>query len=160
MDKKARAAATGRGITGVTMRHADERVFWWCTTEKFGLGSGGFNLGFGATEVRVVTINQVRECGRVKRTKNGADVESTDGEVCRGQDSIRCHKKGEKRREEAGRLEYAGERTAERLQSGCVGVSLTSHEVQGRISGKIWQESKENQCKKDKTAQMIKEMYR
>jgi len=42
-----------------------------------------------------------------------------------------------KRREEAGRLEYAGERTAERLQSGCVGVLLTSHEVQGRISGKI-----------------------
>jgi len=96
MDKKARATTRGRGITGVTMRHADERVVWWCTIEKFGRGSDGFTLGFGATEVRVVTINQVRECGRVKRMKNGADVESTDGEVCRARiqfDATRKEKK-------------------------------------------------------------------
>ena len=50
---------------------------------------------------------------------------------------------------------------ASEQQKDCrVDALLTSHEVQGRISGKIWQESKENQCKKDKTAQMIKEMYR
>ena len=48
-----------------------------------------------------MTINQVRECGRVKRMKNGADVESTDGEVCRARiqfDATRKEKKGEKRR--------------------------------------------------------------
>jgi len=30
-----------------------------------------------------MSIEHVRECGRVEGMKNGADVESTDGKVCR-----------------------------------------------------------------------------
>jgi len=93
MDEKATAAARGRGITGVTMRHADERVVWWCTIEKFGRGSGRFNLGFGATEVRFVTINQVRERGRVERTEQMLRVQ---GEVCRARIQLSVTKKEKK----------------------------------------------------------------
>jgi len=54
---------------------------------KFSRGSGRFDSGFGETEeVRFMTVNQVRECDRVERMKNGADVESLPG-----QDSIHCH---------------------------------------------------------------------
>jgi len=48
-----------------------------------------------------VSIEHVTECGRVERMKNGADVESTDGEVCWARiqfDVTRKKKKGEKKR--------------------------------------------------------------
>jgi len=51
-----------------------------------------------------VSIEHVTECGRVERMKNGADVESTDGEVCWARiqfDVTRKEKKGEKRTKEA-----------------------------------------------------------
>jgi len=82
-DEEASATARGRGLAGVTMGHADDRVVWWCTIEEFCRGSGGFNPCFGETEeVRVVTISQVRGCGSVERMKNGADIESADSEFC------------------------------------------------------------------------------
>ena len=63
--------------------------------------SGGFNPGFGETEeVRFVTVNQVRECVRVERMKNGTDVKSTDAEVCRARIQFDVTRK-EKRRGEA-----------------------------------------------------------
>jgi len=76
-NQKASATARGRGLAGVTARSADG-VAWWCTTEKFDGGSGGFE------EVMVLSIDQVREHGRVKRMRNGAFTESTDS--LQGQD--------------------------------------------------------------------------
>jgi len=48
-----------------------------------------------------MTVTQVRECGRVERIKNGANVESTDGEVRRARiqfNVTRKEKKGEEKR--------------------------------------------------------------
>ena len=51
---------------------------WRSTVQKF--SSGG---SFSETEkVRVVGVDQIRQCSRMKRMENGADVESAQSEVC------------------------------------------------------------------------------
>ena len=45
-----------------------------------------------------MTVNQVRECVRVERMKNGADVKSTDAEVCRARIQFDVTRKEKKRR--------------------------------------------------------------
>ena len=49
-------------------------------------------VGLVQVSVRFMTVNEVIECGRVERMKNGTDVESTDSEVCQAR--IRCQQKG------------------------------------------------------------------
>jgi len=45
--------------------------------------SGGLCPSFSKAEkVRVMRIDQIRKGGRMKRMKNGADVESADSESC------------------------------------------------------------------------------
>jgi len=99
---------------------ADEGVVWWCITEKFSGCSGGFNPGFDETEeVRVVSIDQVRESNRVEGMKNGADIKSTDSEKFAGPAISSVSPERRKRREADYRSrECAGERTAGRQQTG------------------------------------------
>ena len=50
---------------------------WRSTVQKFSGGGSWFDPGFSETEkVRVVGIDQIRQCSRMKKMENGADVES------------------------------------------------------------------------------------
>ena len=56
---------------------------WRSTVQKFSGGGTGFDPGFSETEkVRVVGVDQIRQCSRMKRVENGADVENAQSEVC------------------------------------------------------------------------------
>ena len=51
--------------------------------QKFSSGGSGFDPSFSKTEkVMVVCIDQIRQCSRMKRLENGADVERGQSEVC------------------------------------------------------------------------------
>ena len=53
------------------------------TVQKFSSGGSGFDPSFSEREnVRVVGVDQIRQCSRMKRLENGADVESAHSEVC------------------------------------------------------------------------------
>ena len=115
--------------------NADERVVWWCTTEKYGGGSGVFNPGFSETkEVRVVSTDQIRQCGRMERMKNGADIESTGSEFRRASIQFNVTRKEEKcekrRTTEAESVPASEQQEDSRLCTDTVGVLMTSHEVQ------------------------------
>jgi len=46
-------------------------------------GGSGFDPSFSETEkVRVVDVDQIRQCSRMKRMENGAAVESAQSEIC------------------------------------------------------------------------------
>ena len=93
-------------------------------------------VGFSKAEkVRVVGVDQIRECSRMKRMENGADVKRAQSEICWARIQFNVTRKEEK-----------GERTAEtecalaskeqkdcRLGRNVVGVLLASREVQGRM---------------------------
>jgi len=50
---------------------------WRGAVQKFSSGGSGFDPSFSKTEkVRVVGVDQIRQCSRMKRLENGADVES------------------------------------------------------------------------------------
>ena len=89
--------------------------------QKFSSGGSGFDPSFSETEkVRVVGVDQIRQCSRMKRMENGADVERAQSEVCwaRIQFNVtRKEGKGEENRTAENRVR-AGERRAERLQTG------------------------------------------
>jgi len=52
--------------------------------EEFCRCGGRFDPGFGdADEIWMVGIDETRQSGRVRVSKNGTDVESTDSEICR-----------------------------------------------------------------------------
>jgi len=56
---------------------------WRSAVQKFSSGGSGFDRSFSKTEkVRVVGVDQIRQCSRMKRLENGADVESAQSEVC------------------------------------------------------------------------------
>jgi len=77
-----------------------------------------------------VTIDRVTEYGRVDRIKNGADIESTDSEVCRAtiQFSVtRKEEKCEKKRSTEAESVLASEHEEDsRLGTDAVRVLLTS----------------------------------
>ena len=53
---------------------------WRGTVQKFGSGGTGFDPSFSKAEkVGVVGVDQIRQCSRMKRMENGADVESAQG---------------------------------------------------------------------------------
>jgi len=55
---------------------------WRSTVQKFSSGGSGFDPSFSETEKgRVVGVDQIRQCSRMKRMENGADVESAQSEV-------------------------------------------------------------------------------
>jgi len=54
---------------------------WRSAVKKFSSGGSGFDPSFSETEkVRVVGIDQIRECSRMKRMKHRVDVESAQSE--------------------------------------------------------------------------------
>ena len=54
---------------------------WRSAVKKFSSGGSGFDPSFSETEkVRVVCIDQIRYCNRMKRMENRADVGSAEGE--------------------------------------------------------------------------------
>ena len=75
---------------------------WRSAVQKFSSGGSGFDPSFSETEkVMVVGVDQIRQCSRMKRMENGADVESAQSEVCwaRIQFSVtRKEEKGEEKR--------------------------------------------------------------
>ena len=82
-DEEAGATASGRVIARVITRDACEGAVCRGAVCKFSRGSGGLYPSFSEAEkVRLMRIDQIREGGRMKRMKNGADVESADSESC------------------------------------------------------------------------------
>ena len=54
---------------------------WRSAVQKFSSSGGGFDPSFSKAEkVRVVGVDQIRQCSRMKRLENGADVESAERE--------------------------------------------------------------------------------
>ena len=54
---------------------------WRSAVQKFSGGGSGFDPSFSETEkVRLVCIDQIGQCSRMKRVENRADVESAESE--------------------------------------------------------------------------------
>ena len=111
---------------------------WRSTAQKFSSGGSGFDPSFSETEkVRVVGVDQIKQCSRMKRMENGADVDSAQSEVCwaRIQFNVaRKEEKGEEKRTAETECALAREEQKDcRLGRNAVGVLLASREVQGRM---------------------------
>ena len=82
-------------------------------------------------------VDQTRQCSRMKRMKNGADVESAQSEVCwaRIQFNVtRKEEEGEEKRTAETECTLVCEEQKDcRLGRNAVGVLLASREVQGRM---------------------------
>ena len=56
---------------------------WRSAVQKFSSGGSGFDPSFSKTEkVRVVGVDQIRQCSRMKRMENGEEVESALSKIC------------------------------------------------------------------------------
>ena len=103
----------------------------------FSSGGSGFDPSFSKAEkVRIVGVDQIRQCSRMKRLENGADVESAQSEVCWAKiqfNVTRMEEKGEKRTAETECALASEEQKDCRLGRNAVGVLLVSREVQGRM---------------------------
>ena len=110
---------------------------WGSTAQKFSSGGSGFDPSFSETEkVSVVGVDNIRQCSRMKRMENGADVETAQSEICwtRIQFNVtRKEEKGEKRTAETECALASKEQKDCRLGRNAVGVLLASREVQGRM---------------------------
>jgi len=111
---------------------------WRGAVQKFSSGGSGFDPSFSKTEkVRVVGVDQIRQCSRMKRLENGADVERAQSEVCWARiqfNVIRKNEKGEEKRTAETECALAGKEEKDcRLGRNAVGVLLASGEVQGRM---------------------------
>ena len=111
---------------------------WRSTVQKFSRGGSGFDPSFSETEkVRVVGVEKIRQCSRMKTMENGADVKSAQSEICwaRIQFNVtRKEEKGEEKRTAETECALASEEQKDcRLGRNAVGVLLASREVQGRM---------------------------
>jgi len=108
-----------------------------CAVQKFNSGGSGFDPSFSKAEkVRIMGVDQIRQCSRMKRLENGADVESAHSEVCWARiqfNATRKEEKGEKRTAETECALASKEQKDCRLGRNAVGVLLASGEVQGRM---------------------------
>ena len=96
--------------------------------------SSGFNPSFSKAEkVRIVGVDQIRQCSRMKRLENGADVESAQSEVCRVRiqfNVTRKEEKGEEKRTAETECALASKEQKDcRLRRNAVGVLLASGEL-------------------------------
>ena len=67
------------------------------TFQKFSSGGSGFDPSSSKAEkVRIVGVDQIRQCSRMKRLENGADVESAQSEVCWARIQFNVTRKEEK----------------------------------------------------------------
>ena len=70
---------------------------WRSAVQKFSSDGSGFDPSFSMTEkVRIVGVDQIRQCNRTKRMENGADVESAQSEVCWARIQFNVTRKKEK----------------------------------------------------------------
>jgi len=111
---------------------------WRSTVQKFSSGGSGFDASFSKTaKVRVVGVDQIRQCSRVKMMENGEDVQSAQNEVCWARiqfDVTRKEEKGEEKRTAETECALASEEQKNcRLSRNAVGVLLASHEVHGMM---------------------------
>jgi len=111
---------------------------WRTAVQKFSSGGSGFDPSFSKTEkVRVVGVDQIRQCSRMKRLENGADVDSAQSEVswARIQFNVtRKNEKGEEKRTTETECALASKEQKDcRLGTNAVGVLSASGEVQGRM---------------------------
>jgi len=111
---------------------------WRGAVQKFSSGGSGFDPSFSKTEmVRVVGVDQIRQCSRMKRLENGADVESAHSEVCwaRIQFNVtRKNEKGEEKRTAETECALTSKEQKDcRLGRNAVGVLSANGEVQGRM---------------------------
>ena len=82
-NKESCATARGRDDVRAITGSADQRVVWRGTVQKFSSGGSGFDPSFSEAEkVRIVGVDQIRQCSRMKRLENGANVESAHSDVC------------------------------------------------------------------------------
>jgi len=89
---------------------------WRSAVQKFSSGGSGFDPSFSETEkVRVVGFDKIRQCCRMNRMENGADVESAQSEICWARIQFNVARKKGRRR---GNGVRAGEQRAERRQIG------------------------------------------
>jgi len=107
---------------------------WRSTVQKFSSGGSGFDPIFSETEkVRVVGVYKIRQCSRMKRMENGADVESAHSEICwaRIQFSVtRKEEKGEEKLTAETECALASEVQKDcRLGRNAVGVLLASRDT-------------------------------
>ena len=73
---------------------------WRGTVQKFSSDVNGFDPSFSKAEkVGVVGVDQIRQCSRMKRLENGADVESAQSEVCWARIQFNVTRKEEKSEE-------------------------------------------------------------
>jgi len=110
---------------------------WRSVVQKFSSGGSGFDPSFSKTEkVRSVGVDQIRQCSRMKRMENGADLESAQSEVCWAiQFNVtRKEEKGEEKWTTETECALASKEQKDcRLGRNEVGVLSASHEVQGRM---------------------------
>jgi len=111
---------------------------WSSAVQKFSCGGSGFDPSFSKTEeVRVVGVDQIRQCSRLNRMENGADVESAQSEVCWAGiqfNVTRKKEKGEEKRTAVTDCALASKEQKDcRLGRNAVGVLSASGEVQGRM---------------------------
>ena len=110
---------------------------WRGTVQKFSSGGSGFDPSFSKAEkVRIVGVDQIRQCSRMKRMENGADVESAQSEVCWARIQLMSPERRKKARRSGLRKECAlasKEQKDCRLGRNAVGVLLASSELQGRM---------------------------
>ena len=70
---------------------------WRSTVQKFSSGGSGFDPSFNKAEkVRVVGVDQIRQCSGMKKLENGADVKSAQSEVCWARIQFNVTRKKEK----------------------------------------------------------------
>ena len=111
---------------------------WRGTVQKFSSGGSGFDSSFSKAEkVRIVGVDQIRQCSRMKRLENGADVASAHSEVCwaRIQFNVtRKNEKGEEKRTAETQCALTSKEQKDcRLGRNAVGVLSANGEVQGRM---------------------------
>jgi len=111
---------------------------WRGAVQKFSSGGSGFDPSFSKTEtVRVLGVDQIRQCSRMKRLENGADVASAHSEVCwaRIQFNVtRKNEKGEEKRTAETQCALTSKEQKDcRLGRNAVGVLSANGEVQGRM---------------------------
>jgi len=129
----------------------------------FSSGGSGFDPSFSETEkvrvVELVGVDQIRQCSRMKRMENGADVESAQSEVCWARIQFNVTREEEKARRSGLRKRSARWRAKSRKTADWVGTPWECCWQAVRFrEGWTWQEGEENRSKKDKTAQVITEM--
>ena len=111
---------------------------WRSAVQKFSSGDSGFDPSFSKAEkISVAGVDQNRQCSRMKRMENGANVESAQSKVCWARiqfNFTRKEEKGEKKWTAKTECAVASKEQKDcRLGRNAMGVLSVSREVQGKL---------------------------